>query len=473
MADLATADAPLMLSVSGCRGIVGASLTPAVAARFGAAAAGWFGESATRKPPTVVLACDGRLGGQAIARTVAGALAAHGCHLVELGVATTPTAGLMVRHLEADGGIVITASHNPAEWNGLKIIDRTGAAPPAASAARIIEAFHADAASPVPWDRVGTVSQRTDGPEIHSARVVEALGTVFDASRIASRSFHAVLDAVNCSGGPAMHLLLERLGVRLTPVHADGSGRFPHAPEPIADHLTSLSEAVVAHSASIGLAQDPDADRLALVDERGRFIGEEYTLALAAEAILRFAGGHTHTLVANLSTSRMIDDIAARHGATVHRSRVGEANVVERMRGATAILGGEGNGGVIWPVVVDIRDSLGAAALVLALLAERNEPLGTIVDAMPRYAMIKRKRSLDGIDPPAAIDAVAKAFADAVLDRQDGVRADVELPGGGAGWVHVRPSNTEPIVRVIAEAPTEDIANELASTAELQIGARG
>jgi phosphomannomutase len=454
--------APLMLSVSGARGIVGRTMTPVVAATFAGAFGSHVRTSTGTRRPTLVVARDGRAGGEALLRAVEGALLATGCDVVDLGVAMTPSVGLMIRALGADGGMCVTASHNPLEWNGLKCLDGDGLAPPKAVAEAIIARFRAaDAAWAAPVE-VGAITRDDSTNERHVARVLEATGA---APRVAPRRLRVVLDSVNASGCRGGRMLLEALGCRVTRIHGEETGVFGHVPEPTAENLGDLVAAVRAtHGdgegpAACGFAQDPDADRLAIVDETGRYIGEEYTLVLAAQRILELRG--PGTLAANLSTSRMIDDVAARFpGSTVLRTAVGEANVVAALKPAGGVLGGEGNGGVIFPEVTWVRDSLSAMALVLDLLASRSEPLSAIVDALPRYAIEKTKLDLaaiGGLDAVApALARLKAAFSGEKVNDSDGVRVDF-----ADGWVHLRASNTEPIARVIAEAPSRERARAL------------
>lgn len=454
MAD--ASDAPLMLSVSGARGIVGRTMTPAIAARFAAA----FGSHlrATRRGsgrPRIAVARDGRRGGEPLALAVRGALASVGCDAVDLGVAMTPTVGVMIGALGADGGMAVTASHNPIEWNGLKCLDGDGLAPPKAVADAIIARFREDRIDWVPPLETGELSSDASGDERHVAKVLACV----DAEAIRRRRFRVVLDSVNASGCRPGRMLLESLGCAVEHLNGEQTGVFAHAPEPVEAHLGGLRSAVQASGGALcGFAQDPDADRLAIVDESGCYIGEEYTLVLSALRMLQRRGGGV--LATNLSTSRMIDDVAARFGATVVRTAVGEANVVAALRPAGGILGGEGNGGVILPEVCWVRDSLSAMALVLDLLAAEDRPLSAIVADLPRYAMVKTKLDLALVGGAAAIapalERAAVAFPGARVDRGDGVRIDF-----ADGWVHLRASNTEPIVRIIAEAPTRARADEL------------
>jgi phosphomannomutase len=465
-----TKPAPLMLSVSGARGIVGRTMTPVVAATF----AGAFGShvkalAGPARRPKLVVARDGRFGGEALSQAVRGALVATGCDVIDLGVAMTPTVGLMIRACGADGGMAVTASHNPIEWNGLKCLDGDGLAPPKPVADAIIARFRAAVAAGVLGETadgivfasplgIGTVVSDNSAASRHVARVLEVTGA---AERVRSRGLSVVLDCVNASGCEAGPMLLSALGCRANLIHAEPTGIFGHTPEPTEENLGSLIDAVRAQAgaAACGFAQDPDADRLAVVDEKGRYIGEEYTLVLAALRMLELRG--PGVLAANLSTSRMIDDIAARFpGSRVLRTAVGEANVVAALKPAGGILGGEGNGGVILPEVCWVRDSLSAMALVLDLLASRKEPLSAIVDALPRYAILKTKLDLAAIGGLDAVGpALAKlkvAFAAERVNDADGVRIDF-----ADGWVHLRASNTEPIARIIAEAPTRARAEEL------------
>lgn len=457
--------APLMASVSGVRGIVGASLTPEVIARFCGALAGWLRESS--ESDAVVVGRDGRSGGEVVASLAIASLRAAGLRVIDVGVATTPTVGLMVKRHGAAGGLALTASHNPAEWNGLKPITALGGAPSPGGAAELLERFHAGATRWAGADDLGSLDGDDTGAHAHVAAVLDAVSRVCPIETIASRGFRVALDSVNASGSLGGAMLLEALGCRVERIACDGSGVFPHTPEPTAENLVSLCDAARGGGVDVAFAQDPDADRLAVVDEKGRYIGEEYTLVLAAKSLLG-AGGAGATIAANLSTSRMIDDVAQEIGATVVRTAVGEANVVAAMRERGCVLGGEGNGGVIWPEIVDIRDSLGAMALVLALMAKSQEPLSAMVDAAPRYSIVKRKAGIREGVVERAVVALKERYSGARIDEQDGLRLDFDDP---ASWVHVRASNTEPILRVIAEAPTAEEADALASEVEGVIAA--
>ncbi len=444
-----------MLTVSGARGIVGQSMTPAVARAFASAFGSFVKGRGGPASPLVCLGRDSRPSGCDLAMAVMQGLASAGCRVIDLGVVATPTVGVMIGERGADAGMVVTASHNPTQWNGLKCLDRNGLAPPAADAETIIERYRArprlDAGPAAP-----TAEPDRSGNRVHVARVLAAV----DPGRARAAGFRVVLDSINGAGCAAGRSLLEAMGCDLVHMNGEPTGLFAHTPEPIEENLRDLAARTRDEGAACGFAQDPDADRLAIVDERGRFIGEEYTLVLAARRLLDLAGGGV--LATNLSTSRMLDDLAARYpGSSVIRTPVGEAHVAGAMQAAGAIIGGEGNGGVIFPPVCWVRDSLSAMALVLDLLAADGRSLGAIVDEMPRYRMLKRKMDLAEAGGRAAIapalDRIAAAFADERVDRTDGVRVDF-----AEGWVHVRPSNTEPIVRVIAEATTDAAAGALA-----------
>jgi phosphomannomutase len=451
-----SSEAPLMLSVSGARGIVGKTMTPEVAAAYGGAFGSFLRATTGKDRPRVVVGLDGRISGAPLAAAAIGGLTATGCDVIDIGVAMTPSVGVMIGHHRADGGLTITASHNPIEWNGIKCLDGDGLAPPPAIAKEIVDRFKArriDWCSPL---ATGRVERDGSAARVHVDRVLANV----DVALIRSKRFKVVLDSVNGSGCLGGRMLLAELGCDVEHIFGELTGIFGHVPEPLAENLVGLADAVRSTpGAACGFAQDPDADRLAIVDERGTFIGEECTLVLAAQRMLQRTGGGA--LAANLSTSRMIDDVAARYpGSRVVRTAVGEANVVAGLRPADGILGGEGNGGVIFPPVCWVRDSLSAMALVLELLAHEGKPLSQLVAALPRYAMVKRKLELAAVGGMAAVApalaSVKARFANERISDVDGVRVDF-----ADGWVHLRASNTEPIIRIIAEAPTAARANEL------------
>lgn len=435
----------LMVGVSGIRGIVGETMTPQLAVRA-ACAMGAFCDKGR-----VLVGRDSRPSGSMLRSAVISGLLASGCEVIDLGVITTPGVGVMVGRLHAAGALMLTASHNPAPWNGIKFITADGSAPSEPVARRIIDIFEGDAFALADHDHIGTPRTDDGGPQHH----VDTVLKIVDADTVRRQGFHVVLDSVNGSGGPTGRGLLERLGCRVTHINGDPTGRFAHTPEPIAENLTGLGDEVRRSGAHVGFAQDPDADRLAVVDETGAFIGEEYTFALGAMRVLETRPG---PVAANLSTSRMIDDIAARMGSgcTVHRSPVGEANVVAAMKEHQCVVGGEGNGGLIDPRVVDIRDSMTSMAIILELMATRGQPLSDIVATIPRYVMVKQKFPCDRPRIGRVLERLRTAFDDARVSTIDGVRMDWPT-----GWVHVRGSNTEPIMRIIGESADDRSAERL------------
>jgi phosphomannomutase len=450
-----------MLSVSGMRGIVGASLTPAEVITFAAAFVVWAstqGHAAGRSGrPVIVVGRDSRPSGQALASAVLGAVAAAGADAIDLGICTTPAAGLMVRKRHAWGGLVLTASHNPGEWNGIKPIRADGASLPPDQANDLIDAFRTASIAWAPADRVGGVTQDPGADAAH----VDAVLSHIDIDVVRRAGLKVVVDSVHGAGGASAAMLLDRLGVVADMRYVEPTGEFPHTPEPVADNLTELCAAVADAEADLGFAQDPDADRLALVGPDGAYLGEECTLVAAAMHVLQ-AGG---VAVANLSTSRMIDDVAEAVGGRVVRSAVGEANVAAAMREHDAVIGGEGNGGVIWPAVGQIRDSLAGMALVLELLATRGRAIDALLEPHRGYTILKDKVPADPALAQGLAQALHDAFPNGTADTTDGVRIDE-----GKAWVHVRPSNTEPIFRLIAEARTPPAARDLLDRARVALG---
>ena len=443
----------LMMGVSGTRGTIGGTLTPPVVGRMAAAFAVWLDEQGTPgRPLKVVLGRDSRPSGPWVRDAAAAALTASGVEVVDLDVVTTPGVAMMVHHLRADAGVVATASHNPIEWNGLKFLTKAAVAPPPAAAARIRQLYEGWAARYVRVEHLRPPARNSDTHALHVKRVTERV----DVLGISSRRYKVVLDSVNGAGCVATATLVGKLGCELVHLHGTPNGQFPHEPEPTARNLTGLCAEVVKHRGHVGFAQDPDADRLAVVDEQGTYIGEEYTLALAAQLVLSRKPG---IAVTNLSTSRMIDDVAARTGSRVIRTPVGEANVIDAMLREQATVGGEGNGGVIDARIVPGRDSLVGIAYVLQLMAATGKSVSQLVADLPRYEIVKTKfdcRRDDADRAVAAVRAATAADAGVTVDVQDGIRLDWTAE---RSWVHARPSNTEPIMRIIAEAPDRATAD--------------
>lgn len=454
----------LMVSVSGVRGRVGEGLTPEVITRFASAFGAWLRESADR--PRVVLARDSRVSGPMFERAVIAALQSVGCDVLLAGLVPTPTALFAVRHHRADGAIVVTASHNPVEWNALKFASRAG---------MFLDADESPAMRryvserPIPraaWDALGDVTPDPDAARRHLDAILAL--PFLDLEGLRKRRFRVVLEAIRGAGAVLLPDLLEALGCEVIGMNLEPDGRFPRPPEPVAENLGELEHRVREVRADLGMATDPDADRLSLVSDAGRAIGEDYTLALAAALVLRHTPG---PVVTNLSTSRVLDDICRETaGVEVQRAPVGEINVARAMEAASAVIGGEGNGGVILPALHHTRDAAVAAALVLQLLLEDGRSLGDIVGAYPGYSIVKDKLPRDAGSLDAAFDRLSKTFAGARTDRQDGLRLDWPEEGR---WLHLRASGTEPILRIIAEAPTEAAARTLIDEARKALAGTG
>jgi phosphomannomutase len=445
MSGTAAGDEPLIVSVSGLRGIVGRTLDGAVAARYAAAFA------ATLPPGPLVIGRDGRSSGPELAVAIAERLTGLGRDVIDCGVAATPTIGVAVRERRAAGGIQISASHNPARYNGMKLFSEAGRVLSAAAGREVLARFEATSGvGPSAAGRRGEVRAFDAGPA-HAALVA----AIVDVAAIRRRRPRVWLDSGHGAGSRVARPLLEHLGCELTIEGGVPDGLFAHEPEPTAENLAELLPRIPAAGADVGFFQDPDADRLAIATAAGRYIGEEATLALAVDAVLCRTPG---PIVVNCSTSGMSAALAARHGVACRVSAVGEANVVEEMLAAGAVLGGEGNGGVIDPRVVLVRDSFVAMALVLERLATGGAAttIDSLARALPPFTMKKTKVALSpGLRGPAlaaAIDRVAAAFPDAKQNRLDGLRLDWR-----GGWLLVRASNTEPIVRLVGECAGTDL----------------
>lgn len=428
-----------ILSISGLRGIIGDGLDPIYVTEF----AGALGTMMSGGK--VVVAQDGRSTGPIMYHAVVSGLIAAGCEVLDAGICTTPTCGVLVQHLGAAGGLQITASHNPIEWNGLKPFAPDGSVFNRDLGQQLIQILDEKQIQWKDWLGSGSVTSISDPSGPHIERVLKLV----NEGAIRKRRFKVVLDCNHGSGATSSPRLLEQLGCEVVVLGGTPDGRFDHIPEPVEQNLDDLCQAVVDHDADAGFAQDPDADRLAVVDNAGRFIGEELTLALAADHVLSTRKG---PFVVNGSTSRITADIAKYHGCPFHRSFVGEAHVCAKMRAAKAVLGGEGNGGVIEPQVGYVRDSLVGMAYVLDGLTAKQCTLQAWADALPFYTIVKDKVECPQEAVAAACAALRKTFTDADAQEGDGLRLDWE-----DRWVQVRASNTEPILRVIAEAPeTED-----------------
>jgi phosphomannomutase len=444
-----------MISVSGMRGLVGTDLTPEIVARHAAALGAWVRSSGGTH---VVLGRDARTSGEMFARAATAGLQSVGVDVIDVGVAPTPTVQMAVEHHCAGAGLIITASHNPIEWNALKFVGPDGIFLDAAAGATV-RALAADGPQRAGWDEIGSATI-DDGAIARHLDAILALPDI-DAEAIRARGFHVALDCVRGAGAPTMLALFDRLGVRVSGINLESDGRFPRPPEPVPENLGALGELVQQSAADIGMAVDPDVDRLALVDETGAPIGEDYTLALAIRAVLarQMPGSTPPVVVANLSTSLVVADAARAGGARFLQAPVGEANVARAIVANGATIGGEGNGGVILPALHVGRDAPLGAALILQYLAGLGRSLSAMVREAPRYVIVKAKAERGG-DLEAQYRRLAAIFPDAELDRRDGLRL-----GWSDRWLHVRPSGTEPIVRLIAEAPTVEGADALIARA--------
>jgi phosphomannomutase len=433
----------LIVSVSGVRGVVGESLTPEVALKFAAA---W---AASAPPGMILVSRDGRPSGKMLHAAVIAGLTAAGRSVLDVGIAATPTVGVLVQHYRAAGAIQITASHNPAEYNGLKLLSPEGRVIPDRAGKEVLERFRSGKFDWVRFNRIGSVETCPDTISPH----LNAILSTVDVEKISRRRFRVVLDSNHGAGSQLGLALLKELGCEVVPRGEIPNGAFEHPPEPLAENLVGICQVVRECQADVGFCQDPDADRLAIIDGSGRYIGEEYTLALCLHHRLKSRKG---PVVTNCASSRMNQDIAAKYGVPFFRSPVGEANVVDAMLAHDAVFGGEGNGGPIDPRVVLIRDSFVGMACVLDAMAEEGCTVADLVAQLPRYAIVKTKMSFPPEKLEAAYQAVTRRFRDGRTDRMDGLRID--FPNR---WVLIRPSNTEPIIRIIAEAPREEEAMEL------------
>ncbi len=451
----------LMVSVSGMRGIVGTDLTPELIARHAAALGAWAKGNGC---PLVVLGRDARTSGAMFTHAAVAGLMSVGVDVIDLGIVPTPTVQMAVEHHHAGAGLIITASHNPVAWNALKFVGPDGIFLDA-DAGGLVRAMAEQGVPRGGWDGIGKLRFDPEATVRHLDRILELPWV--DAERIRARRFHVALDCVRGAGGAVIPGLLERLGCRVSAINLETDGRFPREPEPIPENLGELGQLVRQSGAEIGLAVDPDVDRLAVVDELGRPIGEDYTLAWAVRCVLgtrRSAlgarPGDEPVVVANLSTSLVVEDAARDGGARFVRAPVGEANVAATIKAEGALIGGEGNGGVILPELHVGRDAPLGVALILQYLAVTGQRPSEIVASAPRYQIVKAK-SPRGANLEALYTALRTRFAGAAEDTRDGLRLS-----WADRWVHVRPSGTEPIIRYIAEAPTEALAKDLIATCQ-------
>ncbi len=428
----------LKISISGVRGVIGDSLTPTLLTRFAQAFGTYVGSG------TIVIGRDPRTSGEMVKQAVVAGLLSSGCRVVDVGLCPVPTVQLMVRNLGARGGVAITASHNPPQWNALKFIGSDGTFLGAGHAREMLDIYHQGEYAKVAGREMRAVENLPGAIDVHIKAIIDAVGPLPKKER----KLRVVLDACNGAGSIVGPRLLEALGVEVIAINDEPNGQFPHGAEPVPENLGQLCAAVKLHHADIGFAQDMDADRLAIVSDSGEPIGEDYTLVLATLHVLSSERG---PVVANLSTTDALDFVAKQFNCPIYRTRIGEANVTEGMQREKAVIGGEGNGGVIYPRINFARDSLVGMALVLHLLAERGESLTDILRELPHLHMIKEKLPCPSHKIGEVLKLIRRVYADSRMDLTDGVK--VFLPHG---WLHVRGSNTEPIIRLSAESESRE-----------------
>ena len=448
----------LIKSISGIRGTIGGyignNLTPIDAVKFASAYGAWIKEQRTKKSYRVVIGRDARISGEMIQNLVMNTLTGMGIDVIDLDLSTTPTVEIAVPLEHADGGIILTASHNPKQWNALKLLDQKGEFLNSIHCQRVLDIAESNSIEFASVDDLGVITKNHAYFDIHIDTVLDL--EYVNTKAISGCKFKVVIDAVNSTGGIAIPLLLERLGVEPIKLHCEPNGHFPHNPEPLKKHLTDLSEKVVASGADFGIAVDPDVDRLAFMDENGVMFGEEYTLVACADHILSHNPGNT---VSNLSSTRALRDVTQKYGGTYTASAVGEVNVVNAMKSSNAIIGGEGNGGIIYPKSHYGRDALVGVALFLSLLAERKIAVSTLRASYPSYFMSKKKIDLiPTTDVDKILAAIKVKYDQEEISTIDGVKIDFLNK-----WVHLRKSNTEPIIRIYTEAPTQEAADNLAN----------
>ncbi|MEQ3499168.1 phosphoglucosamine mutase [Tenacibaculum sp. SSH1-16] len=450
----------LIKSISGIRGTIGGNtgdnLTPIDAVKF-AAAYGTFikKKNSEKEKITIVIGRDARISGKMISNLVANTLVGLGINVIDLGLSTTPTVEVAVPIEKADGGIILTASHNPKQWNALKLLNDKGEFLNGEDGADILKIAENDATIEfAEVDDLGAYRKKKNYIKKHIKEVLKL--DLVDKKAIKKAKFKVVVDGVNSTGGIAIPALLKELGVKCVELYCEPNGHFPHNPEPLKEHLTDISELVVKEKADLGIVVDPDVDRLALISEDGSMFGEEYTLVACADYVLgQLGGGNT---VSNLSSSRALRDVTEKHGGTYTASAVGEVNVVQMMKDTNTVIGGEGNGGIIYPESHYGRDSLVGVALFLSHLAHKKTSCKALRDSYPSYFMSKNKIQLTPqIDVDKILEAMANNYKNEDVNTIDGVKIDFANE-----WVHLRKSNTEPIIRIYTESTSQDNADALA-----------
>lgn len=448
----------LIKSISGIRGTIGGNvgenLTPIDAVKFASAYGTFLKNSLQKDNLKVVIGRDARISGPMIHQLVMQTLVGLGINVIDLGLSTTPTVEVAVPLEKADGGIILTASHNPKQWNALKLLNNKGEFLSGAEGALILEIAESDAFDFADVDSLGTITEINDYMDKHIDEVLNL--KLVDVEAVKQRKFKVVVDGVNSSGGIVIPALLEKMGVEVVKLYCEPNGHFPHNPEPLKEHLKDICELVVKEQADFGIVVDPDVDRLAFISNDGEMFGEEYTLVAVADYVLSKTPGNT---VSNMSSSRALKDVTEKHGGSYEASAVGEVNVVELMKKNNAIIGGEGNGGIIYPEIHYGRDALVGVALFLTHLANQDLDVANLRASYPAYFMSKQKIELTPeIDVDAILEAMQKRYADEKITTIDGVKIDL-----ANSWVHLRKSNTEPIIRIYTEAPTQQQADDLAA----------
>lgn len=443
-----------MISVSGIRGIFGTDLTPINLSEFTAAYGTWTGGG------KVVVGRDSRFTGQICEDIVCATLQSTGCEVVRLGIVPTPTVAMAVLHHRAQGGIIISASHNPAEWNALKLLNDKSEFLDKSQGEKVIQIAKDRSYTFSNWDKIGGVSDDENAIKRHIDEILNL--PYINRELIASKHFKVAADTVNGAGSHALPMLFNALGVSYSMLFDEPNGIFPHNPEPLPEHLGEICEKIAGDSFDIGFVVDPDADRLAVVDDQGKLWGEEYTLSAAMELVLSKKKGD---ICVNLSSSRINDDIAEKHGVICHRSAVGEINVVKQMQASSCVIGGEGNGGVINPDLHYGRDALAGIAMILQFLAENGLSASAYRKSLKHYVIVKRKISLGDINADEVLEKAATSYKSLSPSTIDGVKIEFE-----EGWIHLRKSNTEPIVRVYCEAETEVMALDIIYKVTKEIG---
>ncbi|MGM1055682.1 MAG: phosphoglucosamine mutase [Bacteroidota bacterium] len=454
----------LIKSISGIRGTIGGkpgdNLTPLDTVKFAAAYGTWLKNANPGKKLKVVLGRDARISGAMVQNLVMNTLVGMGIDIVDIGLSTTPTVEIAVPKEKANGGIILTASHNPKQWNALKLLNDKGEFLNGAEGEKILINAENEEFNFAEVDDLGKISIIEDYIDRHIKEVL-ALKLV-DAEAVSKAGFKVVVDAVNSTGGIAIPALLKKMGVEVVELYCEPNGHFPHNPEPLKEHLGEISKLVVKENADLGIVVDPDVDRLALIDEKGQMFGEEYTLVACADYVLSKTPGAT---VSNLSSSRALRDLTLSHGQKYQASAVGEVNVVQLMKDTNAIIGGEGNGGIIYPESHYGRDSLVGVALFLTYLAEKKMLVSELKESYPQYFMSKNKIELTpDLDVDEILRKVQENHKSEEITTIDGVKIDFE-----DNWVHLRKSNTEPIIRIYTEAKSEKEAEELAQKMIVEI----